>query len=412
MRPVRLALAVALAVSAMVLAAPVGSAAADPNDCTFKPGGAAGDLWPQRRLEFQQVWGLTRGRGVTVAVIDSGINFTNPQLAGITRRGAVSVIPTFDHGSTRDCVGHGTAVAGIIAGQPLATQSFLGVAPDVTLVDIRQTDTLDDKSGTADGIAAGIRAALAAKAQVANLSVVTDTPTPALRQAVAAARAQGMAIVAAAGNDGQQTRTKLYPAAYSSTFDNVIAVSATDTNDAIADFSSAGGYVSVAAPGKDVPVPSTLGGYDSDSGTSFAAPYVTGTVALMLSAAAAEHRTMTPLQVRTRLEATADAPPANVPDPMYGYGIVNPYLAVTAVQSDAVAAPHAVRAAPLPAPRAAEPADRDLQHVALGLAFGLIGLAVLTLVGAGILRGGGGRRRPGPVSTTDPSTDRGTLVRR
>ncbi|WP_375500257.1 S8 family serine peptidase [uncultured Jatrophihabitans sp.] len=406
------ALAVLLAMSTAVVAVPSQRAEADPSDCTFKPGTAVGDIWPQRRLDFQQVWGITRGAGVKVAVVDSGVNFINPQLRGIRHETGVSVIPTFDR-TTRDCVGHGTAVAGIIAARPLADQTFLGVAPDVTIIPIKQTNTKDDKSGQPAGIAAGIRAAISAGAQVINISVEVNAPTPDLTAAVAQARAKGRVIVAAAGNDGQQSRAKAYPAAYSTTFDNVIAVSATDSNDVVADFANAGGYVTVAAPGKDVPVPSSLSGYENAAGTSFAAPYVTGTVALMLAAAAQDPGTspMTPADVRDRLEVTADAPPADVPDPLYGYGIVNPYLAVTTVRDGSVALPRPSKATPLPAPQAAKPADRALQHVALGLAFGLIGLTVLTLVAAGILRAGG-RRRAGPLPPSEPDRDRGTLVRR
>jgi membrane-anchored mycosin MYCP len=410
-RSVRVGLAVLLAACTVVVVGPSVSAGADPDHCTFKPGGTVGAVWPQRRLDFQQVWGITQGAGITVAVVDSGVNFGNPQMARIKHRAGVSVIPKFDR-QPRDCTGHGTGVAGIIAAAPLGNQTFLGVAPDVTIVPIKQTNTLDDHSGSSDGIAAGIRAALAAHAQVINISVVTYPPTPALRQAVEAARAKGTIIVAAAGNDGQQTTTVEYPAAYSTTFDNVIAVSGTDSNDAIADFSSAGGYVTVAAPGKDVPVPSSLSGYDLVQGTSFAAPYVTGTVALMLSAnLLAGHRPLTALQVRNRIEATADAPPADVPDRRYGYGIVNPYLAVTSVQDDAVAAPRTARPAPLPAPQAGARADHDLQHLALGLAFGLVGLAVLALIAAGILRGGGDRR-PAAAPIGEPDSSEGTLVRR
>lgn len=410
-RSVRAGLAVLLALCTVVLG-PSGTAGADPDHCTFKPGGPIGPVWPQQRLDFQQVWGITRGAGITVAVVDSGVNFSNPQMVGIKQRPGVSVIPRFDR-TTRDCEGHGTGVAGIIAGQPVGNQTFLGVAPDVTIMPIKQTNTLDDSSGSSDGIAAGITKALNADAQVINVSVVTNPPTPALRRAVEAAREKGTIIVAAAGNDGKQTRTTEYPAAYATTFDNVIAVSGTGSDDAIADFSSSGGYVTVAAPGKDVPVPSTRGGYDLQEGTSFAAPYVSGTVALMLSAnLLAGHRPLTASQVRNRIEATADAPPANVPDRQYGHGIVNPYLAVTSVQDEAVAAPRPAKPAPLPAPQAAAPADHDLQHLALGLAFGLVGLAVLALVAAGILRGGGGGRRPGVAPVVEPDPAEGTLVRR
>jgi membrane-anchored mycosin MYCP len=399
-RSLRAALAVLVAAASVAVGNQAASAA--PQNCGLKPGTPVGDTWPQRRLDFQQVWGLTRGAGVKVAVVDSGVNFSSPQMTGVRREGGRSVIPKFDR-TTRDCDGHGTAVTGIIAAQPLPDQTFLGVAPDVTIIPVKQTNTQEDNSGQPAGLAAGIDYAVNAGAQVINVSVAVPAPASELLAAVQYARSRNVVIVAAAGNDGQQSRAKAYPAAYSTTVDNVIAVSATDNKDAVAAFANAGGYVTVAAPGKDVPALSGLTGYVTEEGTSFAAPYVTGTVALMLAA----HRGMSPVQVRDRLEETADAPPADVPDPMYGYGIVNPYLAVTAVQNAAAPVPQRARAAPLPAPRPAAPADHDLQHLALGLALGLVGLAVLALLAADILRG---RRGDGSQRSPEPAV--GPLVGR
>jgi len=128
---------------------------------------------------------------------------------------------------------------------------------------------------------------------------------------------------------------------------------------------------------------SPLTGYVRDDGTSFAAPFVTGTVALMRAA----NPQMSPAQIRDQLEATADAPPATVPDAHYGFGIVNPYLAVTSVRAE-TAAP-ASTAPPRPIPVRAAPAapDRHLQHLALAVAAVLLGLAALVIIGAGVLRG-------------------------
>jgi membrane-anchored mycosin MYCP len=120
-------------------------------------------------------------------------------------------------------------------------------------------------------------------------------------------------------------------------------------------------------------MPARQSGYRKDSGTSFATPYVSGTVALLLAA----HSGLTPAQVRARLEATADPPPVSVPSNTYGYGIIDPFLAVTAVRDDTAVLPSAARGAPLPPPVAVRGANRHLQHVALAAGLGLIGLAVL-----------------------------------
>jgi membrane-anchored mycosin MYCP len=356
--------------------------------CTIKRGGPLTSApWPRTRLAFQRAWGAAPGRGVTVAVIDSGLEKPGPLAAMHTRTG-YNVLD--DSRETHDCANHGTAVAAIIAAPAVPGSRFVGVAPEATILPIKQSNGETQANGTA-AIAAAIRLAIAARAQVANLSVSVTTPTPALRAAVRAADRAGLVLVCAAGNDGQGNNLPTYPAAYSPRFPNVIAVSATDANDAAAPFTQTGSYVDLAAPGLDVPVPASGGGFLKAQGTSFAAPYVTGTVALMLSADPSLRGH--PDRVRRRLEATADAPPATVPDKAYGYGIVNPYLAVNAVVDDAAPTVAPAPAAPLPAPTAPAAADRHLQHVALGAAAALLGLAVLAVAGAAVIRGA--RRRPG-----------------
>jgi membrane-anchored mycosin MYCP len=142
-------------------------------------------------------------------------------------------------------------------------------------------------------------------------------------------------------------------------------------------------------------VPAPIFGYTELDGTSFAAPYVTGTVALVLGA----YPNLTAEQVRNRIEATADRPPVSVPDRTYGYGIVNPYLAVTTIRDDSLTAPPTQKGAPLPVQAAPPPADRHLAHVALVSAIVLLGLTLLASAGAAVLRG---RRR----STQDPPSTR------
>lgn len=362
--------------------------------CNVKPGVRnLPDLWPQKRLDYTRAWTVTRGAHVLVAVIDSGLNQQfDPQLQHVTTRRGTDVIGgTFAVNDTRDCYGHGTEVTSIVAAQP-GSNNFSGVAPGVTVLPIKQANTQDDKTGTAEGLARAINTAVNANADVANISVTTAIDSPVLKAAVARALRKGMVIVAAAGNDGQQANQPAYPAAYSTEFTNVIAVSASDENDQIAPFSETGAYVTVAAPGVNVPVIAGRGGYVSASGTSFATPYVTGTVALLRSA----FPTMTATAIRNRIIATADAPPATVPDRTYGYGIVNPFLAVTTLRDDAPL-PTAIRATHLLPPlRSVPPPDHHTRNLALGSAAVLLGLGLVAMAGAAVLRGR--HRRPVPGS--------------
>jgi membrane-anchored mycosin MYCP len=381
-----------LSVAVAVPAHPA-TAAPLPTECKIKVGGQLPGTWPQQRLGFQQAWSVDRGQGVVVAVIDSGLDPRHPQLQHVRRLPGLDVIAGFSRTDTRDCYGHGTAVTSIIAAQPSSDTAFAGVAPEATILPIKQTNTQGDRTGTADGLAAAIIAAADRHADVANISVTVTAPTPALDAAMRRAAADNLVIVAAAGNDGQGTNLPAYPAAYSTTYPNVIAVSATDAGDTVGQFADTGRYVTVAAPGVDVPAAAPLRGYLKLSGTSFATPFVTGTVALLLAA----HPGLRAAAVRNRLTATADTPPATVPDSKYGYGVVNPYLAVTAVRDDTAAPAPARPAAPLPAPVPPAAADRHLQHVALAAAVSLIGLLVLAAAAAAVLRGMR-RGRPGQAS--------------
>ncbi|GAB2463445.1 type VII secretion-associated serine protease mycosin [Jatrophihabitans fulvus] len=390
------------------LGAPVAASAAPDDQCEVKPGGEATSFWPQQRLNFARAWSVTRGAGVTIGVVDSGLNWsasgtdTQPQLRRADIRPGLNVVgkgyaPT----DLTDCIGHGTAVTSLIVAQPSDSSNFVGIAPAAAIVPIRQSDK--DGVGGSDGLARGIVAAIQRGARVVNLSLTVASPTPALEAAVAYAQRKGIVLVAAAGNDGQQqAKPPAYPAAWSPKYDNIIAVSASDSTDVVPKFSDRGSYVSVAAPGVNVPVLSALQGFAVDSGTSYAAPYVAGTAALVI----ASHKGITAAQVRDRIEATADAPPTDVPSPTYGYGIVNPYLAVTSPVADdpqPLPTPSARRVAAPPLPAAP---DRSLQHLALGVAYALLALSVVAVTAATVMR----RRRPAQLPPA--ALDDRDLIRR
>jgi membrane-anchored mycosin MYCP len=152
--------------------------------------------WAQRALSFSSVWGLAEGAGVTVAVIDSGVD-ANPQFGD-----RVTVGPDLSGGGTglsagADCVGHGTAVASIIAAAPRDGVSFSGVAPQVQVLSIKITNSETIASGVT---ATAIRDAVGLGASVINLPLA-GADTPRLRSAVQFAQANDVVLVAAAGND-------------------------------------------------------------------------------------------------------------------------------------------------------------------------------------------------------------------
>jgi type VII secretion-associated serine protease mycosin len=343
--------------------------------------------WAQRLLDPQRVWSLTTGSHVTVAVIDTGVDARIPQLAGHVLPG----LDVVDGGGTADtdCNGHGTMVAGIIAGQPAATDAFVGVAPGATILPIRQSTGAADGKGSAEVLAQSLRTAADQGAQVINVSLVTTVSNPDLQAAVAYAETKGAVIVAAAGNDAQQGDPVTYPAAYP----GVIAVASIDSNQQHSSFSESGSFIGVAAPGGQVDSLYPGGpGQVQDSGTSFAAPFVAAVAALVRS----YHPNLTETQVVHRILATADHPGTQVPDPELGYGVVDPDPAVSALlpeEGAAATAPGGGSLSVLPAEHLAHAAGRG----PLLAATGAVTLAVLVLlVGLVVPRARRGRTRPLP----------------
>ncbi|BFO15812.1 hypothetical protein SHKM778_22000 [Streptomyces sp. KM77-8] len=205
--------------------------------------------WPLQRVLLDELWeGTDKGKGVRVAVIDTGVDDKNPQLAGAVDKAAGLDLLTEGGGgdATTDEVGHGTKVAGIIAARPREGTGFVGLAPNATIIPVRQNDA--DSSGDSDSMARAIDHAVARGAGVINISQDTTKPLSngsALAEAVRKAIAADVVVVASAGNDGLDGKVKkTYPAA----FDGVLAVASSDRNNERAAFSQAGDFVGVAAP--------------------------------------------------------------------------------------------------------------------------------------------------------------------
>jgi type VII secretion-associated serine protease mycosin len=341
--------------------------------------------WPLTRLRPDLAWPLSRGAGVTVAVIDSGVSADHPALAGKVLPGRDLVVEskesTVPVGSTPgqcDEVGHGTVVAGIIAGreQISAGYTFSGIAPDATILPIRVLRDLQPSQDAAMGtrLATAVTWAVQQGAKVINMSLTTG-PSLQLQDAIDQALASGVVVVAAAGNDGAQaTQPVSYPAAY----DGVMAVAGVDDKDQHVSSSTVGNYVDIAAPGVRISGPAPEGGgydYAPDGGTSFATAFVSGVAALVR----AHEPTISAAQVVERITSTADHP-AQGRNAQVGYGVVNPARAVGALDPGAAVppAPQGYLSAVVVEPLARDPVSVAAPWVAVGAA--VAALAVLVAV--------------------------------
>ena len=223
------------------------------------------------------------GASASVAIVDTGVQVDHPDL---------NVVGGAAFGtSCSDCLepygddnGHGTAVAGVVA----------CVAPDADLYSVKVLD--ENGSGAFGDIANGIVWAADQGIDVINLSLGGGSGTSELRDACDYARNQGSFVVAAAGNDGACCDCVAYPAAY----DSVVAVSSTDSNDALSSFSSTGPEIDITAPGSNIYTTYLDSGCDTLSGTSMAAPHVSGCAAILMAEGASNN------DARQQLEDNAD----------------------------------------------------------------------------------------------------------
>ena len=244
--------------------------------------------WGVKRVGAPAAWAASRGAGVKVAVIDTGLDRTHPDLAGNIKGGWNAIKKS---GDFNDDNGHGTHCGGNIAALDNDI-GIVGVAPKADLYGVKVLDA--DGSGTFDDVIAGMQWAVDNHMDVASMSLGADQGNPALADMVAAMRKGGVTLIAAAGNSGGAVG---FPGGYP----EAIAVAASDSNDRLADFSSRGPEVAVIAPGVDVYSLSKNGGYETMSGTSMATPHVAGLAALYVST----HKGAAPDQVRAALSAAS-----------------------------------------------------------------------------------------------------------
>ncbi|GDY33452.1 type VII secretion-associated serine protease mycosin [Gandjariella thermophila] len=286
-------------------------------------GATRSEEWPLDSAHFRadDVWQHSQGNSITVAVLDTGVDARHPDLAGQVIAGTGFVGITGDTGQT-DLSGdsHGTSIAGIISGTGKADNGsgMMGLAPGSRIMPVRVS-----LNGTAEpvALAKGIIYAADQQANVINISIGTTTPDPIIRSAVNYALGKGSIIVAAAGNSGDQGNPPTYPAS----FPGVVSVTAVDTSGRFWPRSESGPQTTLAAPGVDIFSANDHGGYLYGDGTSYAAPYVAATAALIWS----QHRQLTAGQVIAQLIATANHKGDQPHDNEYGYGLINPLRALT-----------------------------------------------------------------------------------
>jgi membrane-anchored mycosin MYCP len=384
-----------------------------------------------KALDLPAIWKLSRGSGQTVAVIDTGVS---------RHRLLPHLVPGGDYvftgDGTDDCDGHGTIVAGIIGAAPdvLDANAFSGIAPDATIIAIRQSSNkfraADDPSGSGfgdvDTLAMAVRTAADMGATVINVSSVACLPADgdlddrALGAALSyAVDVKNVVVVAAAGNVGgpgqcpeknpaadpvrpgrpnwDDVLVVASPAWYD---DYVLTVGSVGPDGAPSEFSLAGPWVDVAAPGEGIVSldPDGEGLVDalpSDgdempiAGTSYAAPMVSAVAALVRS----RSPELTARQVMRRIEDTAQEPPAGW-DPVLGHGVVDALAAVTA-GSTAQPIHHEQPSRSVSIPAAEQVDPRPRQVAVRGAA---ICLAVSAAAIAMTASAGGLRRRPDAVT--------------
>ncbi|MEU4557986.1 S8 family serine peptidase [Actinoplanes sp. NPDC023936] len=285
--------------------------------------------WDFTKMNVANAWQRSTGSGVTVAVIDTGVDAAHPDLAANTLSGYDAIADRA--GVSTDGNGHGTHVAGTIAAVTGNGVGVSAVAPDVKILPVKVLDA--NGSGYMSDTAEGIVWAADHGAQVINMSLGSTAKVTAVTNAVAYARSRGVTVVAAAGN----SRTSGSPISYPGADEGVIAVAATDSADRYASYSNAGGYVDVAAPGSGIisTYPTARGMYANLNGTSMAAPHVAAVAALLKSYRSA----LTPDQIESLLEKSAvDLGGAGF-DTDYGYGRIDAAAALAAAGSPATTAP-------------------------------------------------------------------------
>ncbi|MEV0715961.1 type VII secretion-associated serine protease mycosin [Asanoa sp. NPDC050611] len=332
--------------------------------------------WHLSFLKVEQAHRIAQGEGVTVAIIDTGVE-EHPDLAGNLLPGTVVDTSATGDGH-KDSVGHGTAMAGLVAAHGHGQdEGALGLAPRSKILPI--VDNATGRQGDGRYTAAGVRWAIEHRADVINISS-HGGHTPELEEAVEAAIDADIVVVSGVGNRPTQ-RVVGFPAFYP----GVLAVGATDRTGDAADLSVRGDRVMITAPGVDIMTTRPNARYEAGSGTSDSTAIVSGAVALVRS----RYPQLSASEVIRRITSTATdkGPPGR--DDQYGYGVLNLVAALTAdLPPSATPTPAAASSPP-------EQSPGGSWWVAVG---GLVVVAVVITAFAIHVRARRHRRPRGPVA--------------
>ncbi len=264
--------------------------------------------WAVASYGIPALWKQTHGAGVRVAVVDSGVApHTSLKDVVVDYRNFSSDSEVYDS------LGHGTHVAGIIGAK---TGVAKGIASGVEIVSLKVLG--HSGMGSNDAVAKAVSHAIESKCDIICMSLGSPKPSAIVHEAIRRAEAAGAIIVCAAGNDGGAVN---YPAAFQET----IGVGAVDKNGNVCEFSSRGKEIVVAAPGQDITSTWLANGYATISGTSMAAPFVAGVLALYVSAAKAEGKTVTHKSALKALAETSRDAGHPGRDAEYGWGLLDPH---------------------------------------------------------------------------------------
>jgi pentapeptide MXKDX repeat protein len=306
------------------------------------------DQYTVEKLNLAEVHKVATGRDVLVAVIDSKVDASHPDIAG-------AIVEDFDAvGRPEQAHSHGTGMTGAIASH----RKLLGIAPNARILAVHAFSTTSRQSpeATTRQIIAGIEWAINKGARIINMSFAGPYD-PMIQLAMRNAAAKGVILIAASGNMGAKS-PPLYPAADP----NVIAVTATDESDTLFAQAVRGPHLAVAAPGVDVVVPAPADTYQLTTGTSVAAAHVSGVAALLLE----RYPTVNAATVLEVLTSTARNLSDKGRDDLYGWGLIDPAAALQELDSriadgrvlEATAKPAAPKAAPKSATNARPAAPR------------------------------------------------------
>lgn len=382
-----------------------------------KPSGVIQDEpWQQTWFDAPaKIWPFDRGAGTTVAVLGTGVDPVNPQLAGKVEPGYDFVRNTPE--GAVDCVPHATAVAGIIAGSRESGIGFYGLAPDARILPVRisKEAITSDKSKilSSRNLAKGIRYAADHGADVIDCAAVSYHPDPAVEAAVKYAVGKGVVVVAMVGDGHSMQRDGINPTTasltpYPAAYPDVIGVGAVDSNGRRVDTSQIGFYTKLVAPGADL-ISDAIGGQNVFDGTAMASGFVAATAALLLAQSPSPYRALSGVErvraITKQLMGTA-SPELSTEDSMaYGAGLVDPFRALTehpSGEAPAVMPAHTSPPSPKPDPAvvAAQKARRHTNHLAARLAL-IAGAATVVLIGLVIVLPRGRTRRWRPARTED-----------